>query len=126
LEVGDEADIAIGPDQEVDLGIAGSHQILTDGEVPDLPDESLVTDIHPRTAVGISRDGSELFVLVLDGRSAESAGMSLPELGQFLADMGATAPSTSMAAAPRPSRPERRAPSRRRSGTAPPTVRCAR
>ena len=89
LEVGDEADIAIGPDQEVDLGIAGSHQILTDGEVPDLPDESLVTDIHPRTAVGISRDGSELFVLVLDGRSVESAGMSLPELGQILADMGA-------------------------------------
>ena len=89
LEVGDEVDIEIGPDQDVDLGLAGSHQILADGEVPELPDDPLVTDIHPRTAVGISQDGSELFVLVLDGRSNESEGMSLPELGQILADMGA-------------------------------------
>src|SRR5699024_6290858 len=89
VEVGDEADIAVGPDQEGDLGIVRSHQIVTDGEVADLRDDALVPDIHPRTAVGISRDGSELFVLVLDGRSAESAGMSLPELGQILADMGA-------------------------------------
>lgn len=34
LEVGDAVDIEIGPDQDVDLGIAGSHQILEDGEVP--------------------------------------------------------------------------------------------
>ena len=89
LEVGEELDIEIGPDQDVDLGLAGSHQILSDGEVPELPDESLVTDTHPRTAVGVSRDGSELFVLVLDGRSSESTGMTLPELGRILLDMGA-------------------------------------
>ncbi|MGP5056655.1 hypothetical protein ACTXJ3_16440 [Brachybacterium paraconglomeratum] len=34
LEVGDAVDIEIGPDQDVDLGIADSHQILEDGEVP--------------------------------------------------------------------------------------------
>ena len=89
LEVGDQVDIEIGPDQDVDLGIAGSHQILEDGVVPDMGDDSLVTTAHPRTAVGVSRDGSELFVLVLDGRSTASTGMSLPDLGQILADMGA-------------------------------------
>lgn len=89
LEVGDEVDIEIGPDQDVDLGIAGSHQILEDGVVPDMGEDSLVTTAHPRTAVGVSRDGSELFVLVLDGRTTASTGMSLPDLGQILADMGA-------------------------------------
>lgn len=89
LEVGDEVDIEIGPDQDVDLGIAGSHQILEGGEVPDMGEDSLVTTSHPRTAVGVSRDGSELFVLVLDGRSTASTGMTLPELGQILSDMGA-------------------------------------
>lgn len=89
LEVGDEVDIEIGPDQDADLGIAGSHQILEDGAVPDMGEDSLVTTSHPRTAVGVSRDGSELFVLVLDGRSAASTGMTLPELGQILSDMGA-------------------------------------
>ena len=89
LEVGDEVDVEIGPDQDVDLGIAGSHQILEDGVVPDMGEDSLVTTSHPRTAVGVSRDGGELFVLVLDGRSTASTGMTLPELGQILADMGA-------------------------------------
>lgn len=89
LTVGEAVDIAIGPDQDVDLGIAGSHQILVDGQVADLGDDPLATGVHPRTAVGISRDGSELFVLVLDGRSNASAGMTLPDLAQLLADMGA-------------------------------------
>ncbi|WP_341854037.1 phosphodiester glycosidase family protein [Brachybacterium sp. GPGPB12] len=89
LEVGDAVDIEIGPDQDVDLGIAGDHQILEGGEVPDMGGDSLVTTSHPRTAVGVSRDGSELFVLVLDGRSTASTGMTLPEMGQILEDMGA-------------------------------------
>ncbi|HLS32348.1 MAG TPA: hypothetical protein VK039_02055, partial [Brevibacterium sp.] len=36
LDVGDEVDVEIGPSQDVDTAIAGSNQILTDGEVPDM------------------------------------------------------------------------------------------
>lgn len=89
LEVGESVDVEVGPNEDVDLGIAGSHQILEDGEVPEMGEESLVTTAHPRTAVGVSRDGSELFVLVIDGRSSESRGMTLPEAGEILQDMGA-------------------------------------
>ncbi|MGO2037590.1 MAG: phosphodiester glycosidase family protein [Brevibacterium sp.] len=89
LEVGDEVEVEIGPSEDVDLGMAGSHQILKDGTVPEMGDDSLVTTAHPRTLVGISKDGSELFVTTVDGRSESSGGMSLTDAGQLLADMGA-------------------------------------
>ena len=44
---------------------------------------------HPRTAVGIRKDGTLLFVVV-DGRQAGlSAGMTLPELAALLEKRGA-------------------------------------
>lgn len=88
LEEGDKVEIEVGPSEDVDLGIAGSHQILTNGTVPKMTD-SLATGTHPRTAVGISKDGTELYVMVLDGRSNKSRGMNLTEIGELLRDMGA-------------------------------------
>lgn len=46
---------------------------------------------HPRTAVGISRMGRRLLLVTVDGRQpGYSAGMTLPELGQLMIDLGAT------------------------------------
>ncbi|SHX06916.1 Exopolysaccharide biosynthesis protein related to N-acetylglucosamine-1-phosphodiester alpha-N-acetylglucosaminidase [Mycobacteroides abscessus subsp. abscessus] len=89
LKVGDKVDVAIGPDQNVDMGVQGSDQILTNGEVMAMNDDSLVKTSHPRTAIGVSKDGSKVFAIVLDGRSANSHGMTLPELGQLFKDLGA-------------------------------------
>ncbi len=89
LEVGDEVDVEISPSEDVDLGLAGSHQILEDGEVPKLGEGDLEETAHPRTAVGISKDGSELFVTTIDGRTENSGGMSLEDMGEFFADIGA-------------------------------------
>ncbi|ANP28632.1 hypothetical protein DAD186_20820 [Dermabacter vaginalis] len=89
LKVGDKVDVAIGPDQKVDMGVQGSDQILTNGEVIPMSDDSLVKTAHPRTAIGVSKDGSKVFAIVLDGRSADSRGMTLPELGQLFKDLGA-------------------------------------
>lgn len=44
---------------------------------------------HPRTAVGISRDGATLFLLTVDGRSENSGGMTLVELATVLRQLGA-------------------------------------
>ncbi len=45
---------------------------------------------HPRTAVGVSRDGATLVVVVLDGRQPGwSAGATLPELARVLIEAGA-------------------------------------
>jgi exopolysaccharide biosynthesis protein len=44
---------------------------------------------HPRTAVGFSRDSSTLFLLVVDGRSTASVGMTLVELAALMRRVGA-------------------------------------
>jgi len=44
---------------------------------------------HPRTAIGFSRDSTRLFVLTVDGRSENSGGMTLIELGRFMRELGA-------------------------------------
>jgi len=51
---------------------------------------TFAADRHPRTAAGYSADGSKLFFVVVDGRQAGlSVGMSLPELADFMIDIGA-------------------------------------
>jgi hypothetical protein len=44
---------------------------------------------HPRTAAGVSRDGRTLFLVVVDGRSTTSVGMTLVELATLMRRLGA-------------------------------------
>lgn len=44
---------------------------------------------HPRSAVGLSRDGRTMWLLAVDGRSAASVGMTLVELGDAMRALGA-------------------------------------
>lgn len=88
LEVGDEVAIEVSADPDVDAGMAGNEQILIDGEVPEMT-SSNATTVHPRTAVGVSKDGSEMYIVVLNGRTSDSRGMDLHELGELFADIGA-------------------------------------
>ncbi len=44
---------------------------------------------HPRTAVGISRDGSTIILVVVDGRTKKSIGVTLPELADLMLKFGA-------------------------------------
>jgi hypothetical protein len=44
---------------------------------------------HPRTAVGISRNGATLLLFVVDGRSQQSVGMTLQELAAAMRAQGA-------------------------------------
>ncbi len=51
---------------------------------------AFVEDRHPRTAVGISRDETSLFIMVVDGRQDNlSIGMNLYEVASFLRWLGA-------------------------------------
>ena len=52
--------------------------------------EGFVVDRHPRTAVGLSPDGTTLYLFVIDGRqSSHSAGATLDELAELLIAEGA-------------------------------------
>ena len=58
--------------------------------VPHLPGSDFFTQApHPRTAIGLSRDGGTMYIVVTDGRREGVPGLTLPELAQFLDELGA-------------------------------------
>lgn len=52
-------------------------------------DDAFNQNRHPRTAVGIT-DENHLLLVAIDGRSFQSYGMTIPELAQFLFELGAS------------------------------------
>ena len=61
-------------------------EVVGDLEVGERP--SFAAARHPRTAVGVDQDSGMLWLVVVDGRSAESVGMSLPELTSLFHALG--------------------------------------
>ena len=74
-----------GPDDRPAEATAGFGPIVREGAVVVSSDEA----VHPRTAVGVNRDGTVLWLVVVDGRQRHfSEGMSLNELGNVMLDLG--------------------------------------
>ncbi|MFE7404964.1 phosphodiester glycosidase family protein [Isoptericola sp. NPDC057559] len=93
LAPGAEVSLAYGLREdlgEIRTAIGGDPDdwLLEDGEVTSSTSD-FATLRHPRTAVGISADGGTAYLVVVDGRQAQSIGASLPELGRFLGQLGA-------------------------------------
>ncbi len=67
--------------------ISGETRLIINGSiVGDLND----TDLHPRTAVGYSKNGRYLYLVVVDGRQPlYSEGITLRELAELLLSLGA-------------------------------------
>ena len=74
----------------LDLAIGGGPRIIRDGGISiehkrEHLGESFANDRHPRTAIGLSREGRYLFLVTVDGRQpGHSVGMSLPELAELM------------------------------------------
>lgn len=84
LEVGDKAAVTVTANASVDLAVGGSQRLLTNGAKTS--DDEVTA---ARTAIGISKDGSRLWVVSLDGRQGDSHGMTIQELAGFMDDLGA-------------------------------------
>lgn len=67
--------------------VSSSPILIEDGQVQSKA-SALWTASHPRSAIGISRDQSKLALVLIDGRSSQSAGVSLHELAKFLTHIG--------------------------------------
>jgi hypothetical protein len=67
--------------------ISGDRMLIVSGDiVPDLNNKA----IHPRTAIGINRNGRWLYLVVVDGRQPfYSTGATYVELANLLKDFGA-------------------------------------
>jgi hypothetical protein len=75
-------------------GAVGGRALLVHGGQPqtsfDSMDPTEPFRTAPRTAVGIDANGHILYLAVIDGDQAISAGMTAAELGQWMADNGAS------------------------------------
>ncbi|MDT0344731.1 phosphodiester glycosidase family protein [Streptomyces sp. DSM 44938] len=68
--------------------VGGRGLLVVDGEPRNwegLPNNATA----PRTAVGFSRDGQDMYVLTVDGRQAHSGGVTLTELAVMMTGLGA-------------------------------------
>ena len=76
----------------VDVAISGKYMIVIENEYTFVQDDDpdFVDALHPRSAVGLTKDGQTLILMVVDGRQPGiSEGATLPELATFLKEYGA-------------------------------------
>lgn len=69
--------------------VSGHPTILEGGGIRDNSGDSLCTNRHPRTALGLSADQRTLFLAVIDGRATGRIGMTCNEVATLLRDLGA-------------------------------------
>jgi len=93
LSIGDQMEVTMGAISHTDGDfanhvatelIAGNQRLLNDG-VRSTNDG----DRHPRTAVGINKDTTKVYFVVVDGRQHFSRGASLAAMAKVMEDLGA-------------------------------------
>jgi exopolysaccharide biosynthesis protein len=57
--------------------------LVEKGTLSNMPKTSLVTNTHPRTAIG-TRNCRKIIIVTIDGRTSEAAGMTLEELAEMM------------------------------------------
>lgn len=79
------------PAERVAEAVSGRPMLVRDGRLDQAAlDEFPYSNIrHPRSAVGVSRNGKTVYLVVADGRQGFSRGMTLYELGRFMLELGA-------------------------------------
>jgi len=79
-----EAQDGFSPTPDIENAVGGFFIVLKQGVPGGHPERRF-----PRTAAGVSSDGSLLYLLVVDGRRARSVGATEPETGRLLERLGA-------------------------------------
>lgn len=71
------------------VALAGGPLLLLDGKQQSQLNVDFNINRHPRTALGITAD-NKMIVVVVDGRSSQSQGLSIPQLSDLMAALGCT------------------------------------
>lgn len=74
--------------KNMDFSIGGGSLMVKDGK----PMTTFTTNIagnHPRTAVGITQDRTQMIIVTIDGRTKNFRGVNQPELASILVSLGA-------------------------------------
>jgi hypothetical protein len=85
LQVGDQVKLSYGlSDAAVRVAVSGSAQLLKNSQLATTDNGEL----HPRTAVGIDADHKQIHLIVADGRSETSTGLTLVQLAELMLSRG--------------------------------------
>ncbi|GGB62117.1 phosphodiester glycosidase family protein [Fictibacillus barbaricus] len=68
-----------------EFAIGGNPVLVKNGEVQNVDNSVLA----PRTAVGFSADGKQMYFVIVDGRQTDSRGMTLYEFAELMKEFGA-------------------------------------
>ncbi|MEV7094111.1 phosphodiester glycosidase family protein [Amycolatopsis sp. NPDC051045] len=88
LKPGDAAGVTYAPRTDagkIAVAVGGNEVLLRDGVVQPVDTVAM----HPRTAAGFSADGRKMWLVTVDGRQADSRGMTELELARHLKSLGA-------------------------------------
>jgi len=88
LKPGDKVGVAYAPKSDagkLSVSVGGNKVLLRDGAVQPIDNVAM----HPRTAVGFSADGTKMWLATVDGRQADSRGMTELELARHMKSLGA-------------------------------------
>jgi exopolysaccharide biosynthesis protein len=89
LKVGDQVDVAYRPKASdgggLHTAVGGNQVLVTDGVAQQFTDTALAA----RSAVGFSRDGRKMYLLTVDGKQVNSAGVTLTQWAGMVAGFGA-------------------------------------
>lgn len=90
LEVGQPAavDVRLGIEADIWQAVSGAGMILEAGELSTSGYVVAPNARHPRSAVGISQDGSHVFLVAVDGRN-HSIGANHVEMAEIMESLGA-------------------------------------
>lgn len=91
FEPGSQIDIQylMEPNKEWAMVIGGHSLLVNEGKaVPYERSSSGLGGVRARTAAGISKDGSTLYIVGVEGRTPASVGISLTNLSKFLEEIG--------------------------------------
>ncbi|MBL8682838.1 MAG: phosphodiester glycosidase family protein [Myxococcales bacterium] len=69
--------------------VSGSPALVRNGELVHIRHPRHALYRNPRTAIGVDKDGTTLFLLVVDGREGSAQGMTCREAATVLRDLGA-------------------------------------
>lgn len=95
LQVGDpvslDYDLTSANGDDLQFAVSGGARIVRDGVVQTLSGSEVGDPLNPnpRTGIGFDRDGSHVYLAVIDGRRAGFAGVLQSELGRLLQEAGA-------------------------------------
>ncbi len=85
LRAGQRVTADLSLSEDVAMALTGDTFILKDGVRMSKDD----VELHPRTAIGIDHDTGQLLLVVMDGRSESSSGMTMKEMAKLFERLGA-------------------------------------